>query len=74
MTNLKRYTRTTAPTRFNYMNEAPRSSALDILTSGVTLKHEVNVILDPATRRTLLGAVGILSGAAFLAVMLARRR
>ena len=74
MTNLKRYTRTTVPTRFKYMHETPRPSALDVLTSGVTLKHEVNVILDTATRRTLLGAVGILSGAAFLAVMLARRR
>jgi hypothetical protein len=64
----------TVPTRFNYMNEAPRPSILDVLTAGVSVKHDVNVTLDKQARVTLLGAVGILAGAAFLAVMLARRK
>jgi hypothetical protein len=56
------------------MREAPRPSVLDVLTAGVTVKHDVNVTLDKQARATLLGAVGILAGAAFLAVMLARRK
>lgn len=56
------------------MREAPRPSVLDVLTTGVTIKHDVNVILDKQTRNSILGAVGILAGAAFLAVMIARRR
>ena len=55
-------------------NEPPKTSVLDLITSGVTLKHEVNVTLDKEARATVLGAVGILAGAALLAVMLARRR
>jgi hypothetical protein len=58
----------------NTMREAPRPSVLDVLTAGVTVKHDVNVTLDKQARATLLGAVGILAGAAFLAVMLARRK
>jgi hypothetical protein len=55
-------------------NEPPKTSVLDVFTSGVTLKHEVNVTLVKQARATVLGAVGILAGAAFLAVMLARRK
>ena len=69
MKNLKIY----EPTRVMYpFNEAPKPSVLDVLTSGVTLKHEVNVTLDKQARATVLGAVGILAGAALLAVVLAR--
>ena len=71
MTNLKRYTRTTVPTRFS---EPPKQNFVDVLTSGVTVKHDLAVNITPETRTTILGAVGILAGAAVLAVLLARRR
>lgn len=74
MMNLTRYTPTTVQIHSKSMREAPRPSVLDVLTTGVTIKHDVNVILDKQTRNSILGAVGILAGAAFLAVMIARRR
>lgn len=66
---LNRYTPTQA--RIHFSQNKP--NVLDVLTSGVTIKHDVTVTLSKAERQTILGAVAILAGAALLAVMLARK-
>jgi hypothetical protein len=62
-----------APTRARIHFNENQSNVLDVLTSGVTFKHELKVDFTPAARTTIFGAVGILAGAALLAVMIARR-
>jgi hypothetical protein len=64
-----RYIPTPAPIPFS----EKKPNVLDVLTSGVIIKHDVTVTLSKAERQTILGAVGILAGAALLAVMLARK-
>ena len=64
-----KYTPTPAPIHFSQN----KPNVLDVLTSGVTIKHDVTVTLSKQERQTILGAVSILAGAALLAVMLARK-
>jgi hypothetical protein len=54
-----------------YLSELPDLNAL--LTTGVPLKHDVTVQFTPADRKMIYGSVGILAGAAVLAVLLAKR-
>lgn len=54
-----------------YLSELPDLNAL--LTTGVPLKHDVTVQLTPDDRKMIYGSVGILAGAAVLAVLLAKR-
>lgn len=67
--SLNRY----APTPARIHFDENKANVLDVLTSGVTFKHELKIDFTPAARQTIFGAVGILAGAAFLAVMIARR-
>lgn len=54
-----------------YLSELPDLNAL--LTTGVPLKHDVTVQFTPDDRKMIYGSVGILAGAAVLAVLLAKR-
>jgi len=54
-----------------YLSELPNLNTL--LTTGVPLKHDVTVQFTPADRTMIYGSVGILAGAAVLAVLLAKR-
>lgn len=62
-----------APTRARIHFNENKTNVLDVLTSGVTFNHELKVDFTPAARKTIFGAVGIIAGAALLAVMIARR-
>jgi hypothetical protein len=54
-----------------YLSELPDLNTL--LTTGVPIKHAVTVEFTPDDRKLIYGSVGILAGAAVLAVLLARK-
>jgi hypothetical protein len=54
-----------------YLSELPDLNTL--LTTGVPIKHDVTIQFTPNDRKLIYGSVGILAGAAVLAVLLAKR-
>jgi len=54
-----------------YLGE--QSALNTLLTTGVPIQHNVTVQFTPDDRKMIYGSVGLLAGAAVLAVLLAKR-